>query len=106
MSDYEIVAAGPAGIDRIMELEVTAFDPELQASRETVLTRFALRHHMLVARLTRPDEGGRLVGQISYSFIRFSPDDPSDYPRTFTAHPRQPVPPDPNAVCIYSLGVL
>ncbi len=104
MSAYEIVAVGPADIDRIMELEVKAFDPELQASRETVLARFALGHHMLVARLD-PGEGGRLVGQISFSFIRFSPDDPSGYPATFKEHSRQPVLPDANAVCLYSLGV-
>jgi hypothetical protein len=106
MSEYEIMAAGPADVDRIMELEVKAFDPQLRASRETVLARFALGHHMLVARLTSPDEGGRLVGQISFSYIRFSPEDPSDYPTTFKAHSHQPVPPDANAVCIYSLGVL
>ena len=32
------MAAGPADIGPIMELEAKAFDPELQASRETVLT--------------------------------------------------------------------
>ena len=105
MSDYDIVAAGPADIGPIMDLEVKAFDPELRASRETVLKRFALGHHMLVARLTDPDEGGRLVGQIGFSFIRFSPDDPSAYPTTFKAHSSQPVPPDANTVCLYSLGV-
>ena len=105
MSDYDIVAAGPADIDPIMELEVKAFDPELQASRQTVLDRFALGHHMLVARLRDPGQGGRLVGQISFSFIRFSPDDPSSYPTTFKAHSSQPVLPDANTVCLYSLGV-
>ncbi len=105
MSDYEIVAAGPADIDPIMELEAKAFDPELQASRQTVLDRFALGHHMLVARLRDPGQGGRLVGQISFSFIRFSPDDPSSYPTTFKAHSSQPVLPDANTVCLYSLGV-
>ncbi|MEA2826251.1 MAG: hypothetical protein QOG43_690 [Actinomycetota bacterium] len=105
MSGYDIVAAGPADIGPIMDLEAKAFDPELRASRQTVLDRFALGHHMLVARLRDPDEGGRLVGQISFSFIRFSPDDPSSYPTTFKAHSSQPVLPGANTVCLYSLGV-
>ena len=105
MSEYDIVAAGPADIGPVMDLEVKAFDPELQASRETVLKRFALGHHMLVARLRDPAENGRLVGQIGFSFIRFSPEDPSAYPTTFKAHSSQPVLPDANTVCLYSLGV-
>ncbi len=100
MSDYQVVAVGPADIERIMDLEAKAFDPELQASRETILRRFGLGHRMLGA-----DAGDRLVGQISFSSIRFSPDDPSAYPSTFKAHSSQPVPPDANTICLYSLGV-
>jgi len=97
---YEIVALGPADIDRVMALEARAFEPEMQAGRETVRHRFALGHRMLGA-----DDGRRLLGSISFSFIRFSPDDPGAYPTTFKAHSTQPVPPDADTVCIYSLGV-
>lgn len=100
MSGYRIVPMGPADLERIMDLEVIAFGPELQASRETILRRFGLGHRMLGA-----DAGHRLVGQVSFSSIRFSPDAPTEYPATFKEHSTQPIPPDANTICLYSLGV-
>lgn len=99
-TELELVTLGPGDIDRIMELESSAFEPSIQATADTVLYRFSLGHHMLGV-----EERGRLVGAIAYSFIRFSPDNIHPFPKTFKEFSTQPVPPEPNALCLYSLGV-
>lgn len=97
---YAIVPLGAGDIDRIMALEARAFPPAMQASRQTVLHRFSLGHLMLGA-----GEGPRLIGTVAFSPIRFSPEKAHEYPSTFKAHSTQPVPPEPDTVCIYSLGI-
>lgn len=95
-----IVELGPGDIDRIMAVERWAFDPPIQADPETIRLRFDLGHRMLGA-----EEGGRLVGTIGFSLVRFDRHDMSAFPPTFKAYSTQAVPPDPDTVCIYSLGV-
>jgi len=97
---YRIVELGPADIDRIMALERQAFDPSIQADAEVILYRFGLGHRMLGA-----EEDGRLVGTIGFSLIRFDRHDMTGFPPTFKAYSTQAVPPEPDTVCIYSLGV-
>jgi len=97
---FAVVPLGPADIDAIMELEAVAFDPSIQASRSKILKRFALGHQMLGAK-----HEGRLVGAISFSAVRFSTDALHQLPKTFDAYSTQPVPPDADTLCLYSIGV-
>ncbi len=90
---------GPADIDRIMELERTAFEPSIQAHRDTVLERFSLGHRMLGA---IGDE--HLAGTIAFSAARFG-EGLEALPATFRDFSRQPMPSSPDALCIYSLGI-
>lgn len=97
---HRIVELGPGDIDRIMALEARAFDPSIQADADVVRRRFTLGHRMLGV-----EEDGRLVGSIAFSLVRFDRHDMADFPPTFKTYSTQPVPPDPDTVCIYSLGV-
>lgn len=96
----ELEALGPDDLDRIMELERRAFEPEIQAHPDTVLRRFAAGHRMLGM-----NDDGRLLGTIGFSAIKLSDDDLSGLPCNFKEYSTQPVPADPDTVCIYSLGV-
>jgi GNAT superfamily N-acetyltransferase len=89
----------PSDIDRIMQLEQKAFEPAMRADRETVLERFSLGHRMLGV----PD-GDRLIGTIGFSAAELGAD-LIGLPATFRDYSRQPVPPIPDTLCIYSLGI-
>jgi len=98
-ADPEVVWLDAGDIDKIMDLEVNAFEPAMQARRETVVERLSLGHRMLGA-----TEGQRLVGTIAFSAAKLG-EELSGLPSTFKEYSRQPVPPDPDTLCIYSLGI-
>lgn len=91
---------GPEDLDVIMALERTAFEPSIQADTATILARFALGHRMLGA-----FDGEDLVGAIGFSSIELGGDF-DRVPGLFKAYSTQPVPPNPDTVCIYSLGIV
>ncbi|MDQ6928493.1 MAG: GNAT family N-acetyltransferase [Actinomycetota bacterium] len=96
----EVAWLGATDIDRIMDLEQQAFEPSMQADRKTVLQRFSLGHHMVGA-----PHDDRLVGSIAFSAARLGDDPVVGLPSTFKEYSCQPVPPDPDTLCIYSLGI-
>jgi len=96
-----IVPLGAGDIERIMELETTAFDVSIQAERSTILHRFDLGHRMLGAE----DGAGRIVGSIGFSAIRVKGPDFKALPATFKEYSRQPVPEDAETLCLYSFGI-
>ncbi|MCA1691503.1 MAG: hypothetical protein LC733_04605 [Actinobacteria bacterium] len=103
MSDFPVrrlVTLGPEDIDQVMDLEVRAFDPAMQASRAKILHRFSLGHQMLGT-----TEDGRLMGTIGFSAVRFDPDDMSGFPKNFDSYSTQPVPADADTLCLYSIGI-
>lgn len=95
----EILPLGPSDIDRIMELEENAFEPPMRASRDTVVERFSLGHRMLGV-----GAGERLVGTIGFSAARLG-EGLAALPPSFREYSRQPVPSNPDTLCIYSLGI-
>ncbi len=100
VSHIEPIRLGPRDVDRIVLLERASFAPSLQADRDTVLKRFRLGHTMIGA-----CESNRLVGLVSFSYARFSPQDREGFPGTFREFSMTPVPPDYNAVFLYNLEV-
>ncbi len=97
----KLVTLGPDDIERMLELETTAFDSTMQADPGTILARFALGH----SALGTCDQDGRLVGAICFSVLEVG-DDYDSLPSTFKEYSRQPVPEAPDSLCIYSLGVV
>lgn len=96
-----IVPLGAGDIERIMELETTAFDVSIQAERSTILHRFDLGHRMLGAE----DGGGRIVGSIGFSAMNVKGPDFEALPATHKEYSTQPVPDDAETLCIYSFGI-
>ena len=67
-------------IDKICSLEKAIWIPELQASRETILTRLCNGHKMLAIK-----ERDKLLGIVGWRYSRFSiQDPPGNFPRKFS----------------------
>ena len=78
VEDYDMLH--PSDIDKICALEKEVWIPELQASRETILTRFNNGHKMLAIK-----ERDKLLGMVGWCYSRFSiQDPPRDFPRKFS----------------------
>lgn len=96
-----IVPLGAGDIERIMELETTAFDVSIQADRSTILHRFDLGHRMFGAE----DGAGRIVGSIGFSAMNLKGAEFDALPATFKEYSTQPVPDDAETLCLYSFGI-
>src|SRR3989338_11449940 len=87
-------------IEEILDLERGSFIPQLQAEKSTILKRLGLGHSIL-----GNYEGNDLVAMVSYLYTNFNPRDPSTFPKTHKDFSLQPIPENPNAVVIISLGI-
>ena len=78
VKDYAMLRK--SDIDKICSLEKVIWIHELQASRQTILTRLRNGHKMLAIK-----ESDKLLGMVSWYYSRFSiKDPPGNFPRKFS----------------------
>jgi hypothetical protein len=84
----------------ILTLEESCWPSPLRATAQLLQLRFGLGHGVFGAKV-----GGRLVGQISYSFSEHVPGCPLSVPRTFEEFSQRPTSAPFNTVFAYNLNV-
>ncbi len=95
-----LVTLSVGDIPAILELENVCWLPEIRASAETLEARFTMGHISLGMRVN--DE---LLGIVSFSYTRFSPDDPVDLPKTFAEFSSRPMASHHNTAFAYNLNI-
>lgn len=96
----KLVRLGIEDLDAVYSLECAAFPKPMQASRETIATRFELGHFMFGMW-----EQERLVGLASWRRAWFDPEDRSIFPETFTEYSGSPNSIPHNAAFVYNLCI-
>lgn len=91
---------GVEDIPEILELENVCWLPEIRANEATLRERFEMGHTSMGILVNE-----KLVGMTSFSYTRFSPDDPDELPATFREFSSRPKHGDYNTAFVYNLNI-
>jgi hypothetical protein len=97
---HRLVALGPSDIPVILTLENACWLPGIRATAEILETRFGMGHISLGMRIN-----DTLVGIVSFSYTRFSPDEPAGLPASFHEFSSRPMANDHNTAFAYNLNI-
>jgi len=97
---YRLVALGTGDIPAILELENACWLPGIRASATMLETRFAMGHISLGMHIN-----DALAGIVSFSYTRFSPDEPAGLPTSFREFSSRPMANDHNTAFAYNLNI-
>ena len=95
-----VKSMGVEDIPEILELENICWLPEIRASEATLRARFEMGHISMGMFVN-----DKLVGLSSFSYTRFSPDDPGGLPATFQEFSTRPKHKNHNTAFVYNLNI-
>lgn len=99
-SGYRLVVLDANDIPAILELEHACWAPAIRADAATLASRFALGHISLGMY-----SNNALTGIVSFSYTRFSPDEPACLPTSFHEFSSRPMAADYNSAFAYNLNI-
>jgi hypothetical protein len=97
---FRLARLSSRDLDAVYAFECSAWPEPLQASYQTLATRFELNHFMFGAW-----EQEQLIGLVSWRHAWFDPEDRSIFPKSFTEFSGAPNSNPHNAVFVYNFGI-